>query len=249
LRRKCIKNLQIIPEFRYICNNKTIIMAKFTRLDVILKIREAGIVPIFYHKDPEICRNVIKACFAGGMKVIEFTNRGDYAHELFGELNRWMEKELPGMVFGTGSIVDLATAAMYIQLGSGFIVSPILNPDMAKVCNRRKILWIPGCGTLSEISQAEELGAEIVKIFPGLSTGGPDFVKAIKGPCPWTSIMPTGGVEPTLENLREWFEAGATCVGIGSNLITRELVQKKDWKGLTRRVAGALKVAKMFRTV
>ena len=224
-------------------------MAKFTRIDVILKMREAGIVPVFYHKDPEVCRNVIKSCFDGGIEVFEFTNRGDYAHEMFSELNKWAEKEIPDITMGAGSVVDPGTASLYIQLGANFIVSPILNPDMAKICNRRKILWIPGCGSLSEIGQAEELGAEIVKIFPGLATGGPDFVKAIKGPCPWTSIMPTGGVEPTVENLREWFEAGVTCVGIGSNLITKELIQKKDWKGLTRRIAGAVKVVRMFQIV
>ena len=210
--------------------------------------REAGIVPVFYHKDPEVCRKVIMACFEGGIKVFEFTNRGDYAHELFGELNRWAEKEVPGMVMGAGSVVDQGTASLYIQLGANFVVSPILNVEMARVCNRRKILWVPGCGSLTEISYAEELGAEIVKIFPGLATGGPDFVKAIKGPCPWTSIMPTGGVEPSVENLREWFEAGVTCVGIGSNLITKELIQKKDWEGLTKRISAAVKIAKMFRT-
>jgi 2-dehydro-3-deoxyphosphogluconate aldolase/(4S)-4-hydroxy-2-oxoglutarate aldolase len=224
-------------------------MARFTRVDVIIKMREAGIIPIFYHKDPGVCRNVIKACHDGGIKVFEFTNRGDFAHELFSDLNKWAEKEFPDLVMGVGSVVDAGTASLYIQLGANFIVSPILNPEMAKVCNRRKILWTPGCGTASEVNYAEELGAEIVKIFPGLAAGGPDFVRALKGPCPWTCIMPTGGVEPTVENLREWFEAGVTCVGIGSNLITKELIQKKDWDGLTQRVAGALKVARMFQKV
>jgi len=222
-------------------------MARFTRIDVILKMRESGIIPVFYHKDPEICRNVIKACADGGINVFEFTNRGDYAHELFSELNKWTEKEIPSLIMGAGSVIDAVTASLYIQLGANFIVSPVLNAEMAKVCNRRKILWSPGCGSLSEISYAEELGAEIVKIFPGSSVGGPEFVKSVKGPCPWTSIMPTGGVEPTVENLREWFEAGVTCVGIGSNLITKELIQKKDWEGLTKRVAAAVKIARMFR--
>ena len=222
-------------------------MARFTRIDVILRMRESGIVPIFYHKDPGVCRNVIKSCFDGGIKVFEFTNRGEYAHELFSDLNKWAEKEVPTMVMGAGSIVDAGTASLYIQLGANFIVSPILNAEMAKVCNRRKIMWTPGCGSLTEISYAEELGAEIVKIFPGFSLGGADFVKAIKGPCPWTSIMPTGGVEPTLESLKEWFNAGVTCVGIGSNLITKELIQKKDWPGLSKRVAAAVKIARMFQ--
>lgn len=225
---------------------KIVVMARFKRIDVILKIREAGIIPIFYHKDPDVCRNVIKACYEGGVRVFEFTNRGDFAHELFSDLNKWAEKEMPELALGAGSIVDAGTASLYIQLGANFIVSPILSLDMAKVCNRRKILWSPGCGTLSEISQAEELGAEIVKIFPGNSVGGPDFVRSIKGPCPWTSIMPTGGVEPTLENLTEWFDAGVTCVGMGSNLITREIVQKKDWAALKDTVTAALKLARMF---
>lgn len=224
-------------------------MARFTRIDVVLRMRETGIIPVFYHKDPEVCRNVIKACFKGGIRVFEFTNRGDFAHDLFSDLNKWAGKEMPEMIMGAGSVVDAGTASLYIQLGANFIVSPILNPEMAKVCNRRKILWSPGCGTLSEINQAEELGAEIVKIFPGLSVGGPDFVKAIKGPCPWTSIMPTGGVEPSVENLKEWFEAGVTCVGIGSNLITKEIVQKKEWETLAKRVAGAIKIARMFQKI
>jgi 2-dehydro-3-deoxyphosphogluconate aldolase/(4S)-4-hydroxy-2-oxoglutarate aldolase len=222
-------------------------MARFKRIDVIIRLLGTGLVPIFYHKDPDICRNVINSCFEGGVKIVEFTNRGDFAHELFGELNKWAEKELPGLVMGTGSVIEPSTAAAYIQAGACFIVSPVLNPEMGRICNRRKILWIPGCGTLSEISQAEELGAEIIKIFPGLSTGGPDFIKAVKGPCPWTSLMPTGGVEPTFENLKEWFEAGATCVGIGSNLITKEIIQKKDWKGLTKRVAETAKMVKMLQ--
>jgi 2-dehydro-3-deoxyphosphogluconate aldolase / (4S)-4-hydroxy-2-oxoglutarate aldolase len=222
-------------------------MARFTRIEVALMMRETGIIPVFYHKDPEVCRNVMKACYDGGIRVFEFTNRGDFAHEMFSELNKWAAKETPELIMGAGSVVDPGTASIYIQLGANFIVSPVLNPEMAKVCNRRKILWSPGCGSLSEINYAEELGAEIVKIFPGSSVGGPDFVKAVKGPCPWTSIMPTGGVEPTVENLKDWFEAGVTCVGIGSNLISKEIVQKKSWDTLTKRVAGAIKVAKMFQ--
>jgi 2-dehydro-3-deoxyphosphogluconate aldolase / (4S)-4-hydroxy-2-oxoglutarate aldolase len=224
-------------------------MARFTRTEVIIRMQEAAIIPVFYHKDPEICRNVIKACHDGGINVFEFTNRGDFAHELFSELNKWAAKEIPEMVMGAGSVVDAGTASLYIQLGANFIVSPVLNVDMAKVCNRRKILWSPGCGTLSEISYAEELGAEIVKIFPGSSVGGPEFVKAIKGPCPWTSIMPTGGVEPTEESLKEWFGAGVTCVGIGSSLITKDIIAKKDWQGLTEKVSLARNFINLFRKV
>ena len=222
-------------------------MAQHSRIDVVLRMRESAIVPVFYHKDPEVCRNVIKACYEGGIRVFEFTNRGDFAHELFSDVSKWAEKEVPGMIIGTGSVIDPATAALYMQLGSNFIVSPILNPDMARVCNRRKILWIPGCGTLSEINQAEELGAEIVKIFPGGSVGGPEFVKAIKGPCPWTSIMPTGGVDITESSLKAWFEAGATCVGAGSNLVSKEDIQQKNWKGISSRIEKALTLTRKYQ--
>lgn len=221
-------------------------MARYTRTEVILRMRDTAIIPVFYHNDPDTCKNVMKACFEGGLKVFEFTNRGDFAHEIFSEISKWAAKELPEMVLGTGSVVDAGTTSLYIQLGANFIVSPLLNPDMAKVCNRRKILWSPGCGTLSEIGYAEELGAEIVKIFPGSSVGGPDFVKAVKGPCPWTSIMPTGGVEPTEESLKEWFSAGVHCVGIGSNLITKELVSAKDWSALTEKTARAHQIARKY---
>lgn len=224
-------------------------MARFTRVEVIIRLKEAGILPIFYHKDPEICRNIIKACYDGGIKVIEYTNRGDFAHEVFSEINKWAGKEYPDLVIGIGSVVDPGTASLYIQLGANFIVSPILNAEMAKVCNRRKILWSPGCASLSEINYAEELGAEMVKIFPVPTVGGPEFIKAIKGPCPWTSIMPTGGIQPTAEDLKLWFDAGVTCIGMGSNLITKELVNEKNWKGLTDKIAEVIKIVKMVRKV
>lgn len=222
-------------------------MAKYSRIEVIIRIKEIGIIPIFYQNDPEICRNVIAACYKGGINIFEFTNRGDFAHELFSDLNKWAIRELPGMMLGVGSVVDAGTASLYIQLGANFIVSPLLNPDMSKVCNRRKILWIPGCGSLSEVNYAEELGAEYIKIFPGSSVGGPDFIKSVKGPCPWSNLMPTGGVEPTVENLREWFDAGASCVGIGSNLITKEFIQLKDWDGMAAKVADTLGIVKSVR--
>lgn len=204
-------------------------------------------IPVFYHSDVSLCKNVLKACYNGGVRVFEFTNRGDFAHEIFGELNKWASTECPEMILGIGSVVDAGTASLYMQLGANFIVSPILNPDMAKVCNRRKIAWSPGCGTLSEISQAEELGAEIVKIFPGSSVGGPDFVKTIKGPCPWTSVMPTGGVEPTEESLKEWFSAGVTCVGMGSKLFPVDALRVGDWGVIEKKCREALDIIKKLR--
>jgi 2-dehydro-3-deoxyphosphogluconate aldolase/(4S)-4-hydroxy-2-oxoglutarate aldolase len=163
------------------------------------------------------------------------------------ELNKYVEKELPEMMLGIGSVVDAGTTSLYIQLGTNFVVSPVLKEEMAIVCNRRKILWSPGCGSLTEISRAEELGAEIVKIFPAEQVGGPKFVANIKGPCPWTSIMPTGGVEPTEENLSAWFKAGVTCVGMGSQLVTKEILDTKNYKKLTTSVESTLSIIKRLK--
>lgn len=222
-------------------------MARFTRIQVALKMAETGMIPVFYHKDIDICKKVLKACYEGGVRVFEFTNRGDYAHEVFTELNKYAAKELPEMILGVGSVVDAGTTSLYIQLGTNFIVSPVLNEDMAKVCNRRKISWSPGCGSVTEISKAEELGAEIVKIFPGSQVGGPKFVEAVKGPFSWSSIMPTGGVDTSEENLAAWFKAGVTCVGMGSQLITKDMIEKGDYQKLTDECRKALEIIKKYK--
>ena len=223
-------------------------MAKYSRIEVVLKMQETGMVPVFYNADVQKAKNVLKACYDGGVRVFEFTNRGDFAHEVFGELNHYALKELPGLILGVGSVVDAATASLYIQLGANFIVSPVLKESMAKVCNTRKIAWVPGCGSLTEISFAEELGAEVVKIFPATQVGGPKFVSTVKGPCPWTSIMPTGGVSPTEENLAEWFNSGVICVGMGSKLITKEIINNDDFDTLRKNVEDALTLIKKIRS-
>lgn len=223
-------------------------MARFTRIEVAVKMKETGIVPVFYHKDIEVCKEVLMACYRGGVRVFEFTNRGDYAHEVFAELNKYAAVNAPEMILGVGSIVDAGTTSLYIQLGSNFIVSPVLNADMAKVCNRRKVSWSPGCGSVTEISYAEELGAEVVKIFPGSQVGGPSFVKGVKGPFPWSSIMPTGGVEPTADNLTKWLEAGVHCVGMGSQLITKDILKNGDYKALEQKVSDAIALVKQIRS-
>jgi len=222
-------------------------MSKYARLDVALAMKETGLVPLFYHPDIELGKNLIKACYEGGAKVLEFTNRGDFAHEVFAELNKYTLENLPGMMLGVGSVCDAGTASLFIQMGANFIVSPSLREDLAAVCNRRKILWSPGCGSLTEIGKAEELGCEIVKLFPG-GTYGPDFVKAIRGPQPWTSIMPTGGVAPTEESLSKWFKAGVTCVGMGSQLISKEVIANKDFDQLKSNVAAAIALIKKIRS-
>ncbi len=211
-------------------------MARFKRLEVLNAIGQTGLVPIFYNSQFETARNIILACAKGRSRVVEFTNRGDRACQLFVQLAEFCQRELPEVIFGAGTILDAPTAAMYISAGANFIVGPTLNPEVARLCNRRKIAYIPGCGTATEISDAEELGAEIVKIFPGGTLGGPDFVKALLGPCPWTSMMTTGGVEDTRECLETWFTAGITCVGMSSNLIKSDLVAASDFQAITLNV-------------
>lgn len=221
-------------------------MAQFSRLEVAKTMEEWGMIPLFYHPDIALGKKVLKACYDGGARLLEFTARGDHAHEVFVELIKYAVTDLPEMILGVGSITDAAAASLYMQSGANFIVTPVLREDVAQVCNRRKVLWSPGCGTLTEIARAEELGCEIVKLFPGGSYG-PDFVKAIKGPCPWTSIMPTGGVSPTKENLTAWFNAGVTCVGMGSNLISKEILEQQDFEGLKKRIYDALQIIKQIR--
>ena len=222
-------------------------MAKYSRLEVATTMRESGMIPLFFHSDVELGKKVIKACYEGGARLMEFTARGDFAHEVFAELNKFALAELPGMIMGVGSITDAGAASLYMQLGANFIVTPVLREDIALVCNRRKVLWSPGCGSLTEIARAEELGSEIVKLFPG-STYGPGFVKAIKGPSPWTDVMPTGGVSTEESNLRGWFEAGVTCVGMGSKLISKEILAQKDFKKLEEDVRKTLNIIKSIRS-
>ncbi|WP_271765147.1 bifunctional 4-hydroxy-2-oxoglutarate aldolase/2-dehydro-3-deoxy-phosphogluconate aldolase [Aquimarina algiphila] len=218
-------------------------MSQYTRIETIQVMGSTKIIPLFYNKDISIVKKIIKACYDGGARVFEFTNRGDHAHEIFSELIKWVNKELPGMILGIGSIVDAGTASLFMQNGANFIVSPVLNSDMAKVCNRRKIAWIPGCGTLSEINYAEELGAEVVKIFPASQIGGPGFIKGVKAPCPWTNIMPSGGVTTEESNIREWFNAGAYCVGIGSNLMIKDENDNFDYPTITKLTKNAMLIA------
>lgn len=215
-------------------------MARFGRLEVLNAMVELGLVPVFYHGNVDVAIKIVEACATGGARVVEFTNRGDLAYQVFCELVRHFSKANPNVILGVGSVIDPGTAAIYIASGANFVVGPILNPEVAKVCNRRKIPYSPGCGSASEISQAEELGCEIIKVFPGDSVGGPEFVKAIRGPCPWTSIMPTGGVDATKESIEGWFKAGVTCVGIGSKLIRSDWVEKGDFQAITEKVRQVL---------
>ncbi len=222
-------------------------MARFDRMRVLNAIAETGLVPIFYHPDPEIAQRVVGACAEGGAQVVEYTNRGDRALGLFNGLIEWAESRFPWLALGVGSVQDAPTAALYIAAGANFVVSPILNPESVRLCNRRKVAHIPGCGTVSEISEAEELGCEIVKLFPAGEMGGPSFVKSMLAPMPWSRLMPTGGVDLTADSIKSWIEAGALCVGMGSKLITKELIAAGDYAGITENVKRALEWVKWAR--
>jgi 2-dehydro-3-deoxyphosphogluconate aldolase/(4S)-4-hydroxy-2-oxoglutarate aldolase len=215
-------------------------MARFDRLTVLNSILDTGLVPVFYNGDIETAKKIVTACARGGARVVEFTNRGDFAPQVFLELAKYTAQAEPGVILGVGSVVDAPTAALYIANGANFVVGPVLNPEIARLCNRRRIAYSPGCGSATEIAQAEELGVEIVKVFPGSAVGGPGFVKAVLGPSPWTRIMPTGGVDATRESIEAWFAAGVACVGIGSKLIRKDLVTAGDFDAIANTVAQVL---------
>ncbi len=218
------------------------------RLHTLSAMIEQGVVPVFYHPDPEVCAKVIQACANGGAKCVEFTNRGDFALDVFSEVTRHFAKADPSVIMGVGSVIDAPTAALYIANGANFVVGPMLNPEVARVCNRRMVPYSPGCGTVTEVSQAHELGCEIVKVFPGGAVGGPDFVKNLLGPMPWSKVMPTGGVEAEEASLRPWFEAGIVACGIGSNLISKSLLEAGDYAGLEARVRETVETIRRIRS-
>ena len=217
------------------------------RLNVLAAMIDQGVIPVFYHPDVEVCSKVIQACANGGAKCIEFTNRGDFAAHTFLEVARHFAKADPSVIMGVGSIIEAPTAGLFIANGAKFVVGPILNADVAKVCNRRKVPYSPGCGSASEISYAEELGCEIVKVFPGTQVGGPEFVKAVLGPMPWTKIMPTGGVDPDEASVRAWFGAGIVAAGMGSKLITKAALDAEDYGAIQAKVAETIGLIRKVR--
>ena len=217
------------------------------RLSVLTTLQSQGVVPVFYHADPEVCAEVIRACARGGARAIEFTNRGDFAWETFTALSKQFARTDPDIIMGVGSILDAPTAALYLASGARFVISPCLVPEVAQVCNRRQVAYSPGCGSVRDISEAQALGCEIVKLFPGASVGGPDFVKAVLGPMPWTKIMPTGGVDPDEASIAKWFGSGIVAAGMGSKLITDAAVKAGDWAGIEDQVRTAVQAVAAFR--
>ena len=221
-------------------------MAKYDKLQVITTMQETGMVPVFYHADIETAKNVLKACYDGGVRAFEFANRGDFAQEVFKELNKFVIKELPGMIMGIGTVVDAPTAALYLQLGANFVVGPMFNPEIAPLCNRRLVPYCPGCATATEVSAAQAAGCDICKVFPG-DVLGPAFVKGVRAPMPWSQLMVTGGVKPERANLEAWFKAGVTCVGMGSNLFPKDVLAAKDWSKVTELCRSALQIIQEVR--
>lgn len=219
-------------------------MAKYRKLETLAAIKETKIVPVFFNSDIQTDRNVVKACYEGGIRAFEFTNRGDFAIEVFKELSGYVLAECPGLILGAGTILDSPTAALYIQMGANFIVSPSLNPEVARLCNRHGVPYTPGCGSVTEICNAQELGCDLVKIFPAGSVGGPRFVKDVLAPMPWTMLMATGSVEPTKENLSAWSQSGVTCVGMGSKLFPKDIIKAGEWGKITDLCKTALEYIK-----
>lgn len=205
------------------------------RLSVYQTMLDTGLVPLFYHAEPQVAGAVATAIAEGGARILEFTNRGARALPVFAALRAHIDSESLPLLLGIGSIVDAPTAALFIAHGADFVVGPTFDADVARLCNRRKIAYLPGCATPTEIARAEEFGAEIVKVFPGTTVGGPAFIEAVRKPMPWSRIMPTGGVDATRESLRAWFAAGACCVGMGSKLIQRDLLEAGAYAALAAR--------------
>ena len=214
-------------------------MARYDKLSVLNKMAAAPMVPVFYHKDAETAKAVVKACYDGGVRLFEFTNRGDLAHEVFRQVIDFVAKECPEMSLGVGSVVEPATAVLYIQMGADFVVGPLFNPEVAKVCNRRGVAYVPGCGSVSEVGFAQEVGCDVCKLFPG-DVLGPKMVKGMLAPMPWSKLMVTGGVEPTEENLSQWFKAGVFAVGMGSKLFPKEVIAESNWSAITEKCKEAL---------
>jgi 2-dehydro-3-deoxyphosphogluconate aldolase/(4S)-4-hydroxy-2-oxoglutarate aldolase len=222
-------------------------MARFSRLEVYNTILDIGIVPLFCSSELNAAIDIASAVARGGARVIEFTNRDEMAFWVFTELVRHFANEDPSIILGAGSIIDAPTAALYLAGGANFIVGPSFNPEISRLCNRRKIAYLPGCATESEITLAEEAGAEICKIFPGATVGGPAFISAVLAPCPWHRLLPTGGVDATEASITEWFKAGASAVGMGSKLIDSAIVKERNYDLLaskTAQVIGWIKEAR-----
>lgn len=208
----------------------------FDRMYIFQTILDTGLVPLFFYPDIEVARQTVAACAEGGAKVVEFTNRGEGALSVFSDLAKKFRHTHPALILGVGSILDAPTAALYIAHGAQFIVGPTFNAEIALLCNRRKIPYIPGCATPTEIAKAEETGVEIVKVFPA----SPELIKAVLGPMPWSRLMPAGGVEVSAESVHKWIKAGACALGVGSQLINQKILVAGNYTSICQGVTNML---------
>lgn len=223
-------------------------MAGHSKSTVLSTIRSDGVVPVFYHADVEVTKEAARRLVSGGLSTIEFTNRGDGAIEVVAQLLSWARGALPQLVVGVGSVSEATTAGHVIDLGASFVFAPSLSADVAAVCNARNIPYVPGCGTVTEIQAAYRMGCDIVKLFPAESVGGPDFLRAVRAPCPWVQAVPTGGVEPTAESMGRWFDAGAPAVGMGSKLLSSKMITEGDWDGIEQKIAATVAAVTQARS-
>lgn len=207
--------------------------------------KEARIVPLFTHDNPEDAQQVLEAAYEGGIRVFEFTNRRANSFEVFQHLLK-VSGKYPDLMLGIGTVMDGLTTKKFIDAGADFVISPIMKIEMARVCTEHEVSWLPGCATLTEIVTARDNGAEIIKLFPG-SVLGPAFVSAIMPVVPGLQLMITGGVEPNEKSISSWFKAGATCLGMGSQLFTKEILEQKNWPLLKQRIHEALTLAREAR--
>ena len=220
-------------------------MDKINHQQLLDCMHETGLIPVFNHTDSNVAKKVLDACYDGGVRVFEFTNRGENALAVFGELVTHTQ-QYSDLYLGIGTLFTKEDASLFLDVGAHFLVSPALIPEIAHFANQKEVLWVPGCGTVTEMYQALQLGAKLLKAFPG-NILGPGFIKAVKAVYPKVHIMPTGGVKPTEENLSSWYNAGVHCVGMGSQLFKKDVIESQRFEDLTVSVSNTIQTIKKLR--
>ncbi|GAB5558147.1 MAG: bifunctional 4-hydroxy-2-oxoglutarate aldolase/2-dehydro-3-deoxy-phosphogluconate aldolase [Schleiferiaceae bacterium] len=220
-------------------------MSDMNNKNVVELMKDTKVIPLFYQGDAEVAKKLVDACYQGGARVIEFTNRGEKAEVVFTELLAYCNQNYPELALGIGSIATVDQALRFIEIGAHFLVSPFIDEDLAQVSKQRGIFWTGGCGTLTELQTAYNWGVKLLKLFPG-GIYGPAMIKNVKAPCPWLQIMPTGGVKPERDNLEAWFGAGASCVGMGSQLFVKSAEGDFDYASITEKLQLSIQVANSF---
>lgn len=221
-------------------------MSRLNKEEILQIASIQGLLPPFNHSDEKRSREILQAAYAGGLRIIEYTNRSPNALDVFESLARFARKQLPGLVLGVGTIMNSKQAKQFHKAGAQFIVAPTLQLEVGAYCSKKELFWCPGAGTATEVVQAHEWGASLVKIFPA-EVLGPTFIKALKGPCPWTRMMPSGGVTLEPANLLAWFQSGAECVAIGTQLFSTEIMEEGRMELLEERIHTTLLTIKSIR--